>query len=203
MSSASDSLDPIELAQGEISRSKDVVASVSKDLDQHDRWLKDFVASEKLSRARHARWVKRQQAKERRRLARQRLARSARRGTLSVAVFIRSVFWSLWKGVAYLGHLIWQSAAWIALSTYALSAFLLKQLSSGISWISARDSRRCARIAKSSFGRLLVGRRPHEGADDRLVQAVGDGLFLGARQGARSRSRLPPGCFDQFIVGLG
>ena len=123
-----------------------------------------------IGRGMHS-WVKRQQAKERRRLARQRLARSARRGALSVAVFIRSVFSSLWKGVAYLGHLIWQSAAWIALSTYALSAFLLKQLSIGVSWISARDPRGCARIAQGSFGRLLVGRRHDEGVDDRLVQA--------------------------------
>ncbi|MFZ1069524.1 MAG: hypothetical protein WAN73_02685, partial [Methyloceanibacter sp.] len=66
MSDASDSLDPIELAQGEISRPKDVVASVTKDLDKYDRWLKDFVASEQRNRARHASWVKRQEAKERR-----------------------------------------------------------------------------------------------------------------------------------------
>jgi hypothetical protein len=95
VSDASVSLDPIELAQGEISRSKDVVTSVSKDLDQYDRWLKDFVASEKRSRARHARRVKRQQARERRQLARQRLVRSGRRTALSVAVFVRSVFLSL------------------------------------------------------------------------------------------------------------
>ncbi|HET7852380.1 MAG TPA: hypothetical protein VFK91_06520, partial [Methyloceanibacter sp.] len=119
MSGASDSLDPIELAQGEISRSKDVVASATKELDQYDRWLKDFVASEKRNRARHASWIKRQEAKERRRLARQRMVRSAKRGALSVVVFVRSVWLSFRHGLAYLGHLIWKSAAWIALSAYA------------------------------------------------------------------------------------
>jgi hypothetical protein len=138
VSKVSDSLDPIELAQGEISRSKDVVASVSKDLDQYDRWLKDFVTSEKRSRARHVRWLKRQQAIERRRLARQRMLRSGKRGALSVAVFIRSVLLSLRNGLAYLGRLIWKSAAWVVLSTYAFSALLIKRLSMGVSWITAR-----------------------------------------------------------------
>ena len=119
-----------------------------------------FVASEQRNRARHASWVKRQEAKERRRLARQRLVRSAKWGALSVAVFVRSVWLSFRNGLAYLGHLIWKSAAWIALSAYALSAWLLKQLSIGVSWISARTRAvALASLRAVSAGSLWIAAR--------------------------------------------
>ena len=191
VSDASVSRDPIELAQGEISRSKDVVASVSKDLDQYDRWLKDFVASEKRSRVRHASRVKRQQARERRQLARQRLVRSGRRAALSVAVFVRSVFLSLRRGLAHLGHLTWQSAAWIALSTYALSAFLLKRLSSGVSWISARArSVALALLSAVSASSLWIAARAKAltVASARLLAA--SYAWMSAKAGALTRAAL-------------
>src|SRR5215467_14515694 len=138
VSDASDIVDPIDLAQGEISRSKAAVASAAKDLDQHDRWLKDFLAAEKRDRARYARHLKREQARLRRQLKRQQMARSIRRAVLSVALFVRSVAESFSEGVKYAGRLVWTSAVWISGRTYTLSILLVKLLSFGLSWTWAK-----------------------------------------------------------------
>jgi hypothetical protein len=152
VSSASDILDPIELAQGEISRSKDVIASAAKELDQHDRWLKDFIAAEKRNRARHARWIRRKQATEHFRLKRQRMARSGKRAALYCAVFARSASRSSAKGLAYAGRQIWQCATWVGKNSYALSDVLLKMLSIGASWTSTK----VRAVALASFRAVLV-----------------------------------------------
>jgi hypothetical protein len=138
VSNASDSLDPIDLAKGEISRSKDAVVSAAKDLGEHDRWLKQFIAEEDRKRSRHARYLKREQRRLRRQLKRQQMARSARRAALSVALFMRSVSVALAKGVAYTGHLIWASAVRVVRETYVLAVALLKLLSAGVVWTWAK-----------------------------------------------------------------
>ena len=152
VSGASDILDPIELAQGEISRSKDAIASAAKEPDQHDRWLKDFIAAEKRNRARHARWIRRKQAAEHFRLKRQRMARSGKRATLYCAVFARSASRSSAKGLAYAGRQIWQCATWVGKNTYAFSVVLLKMLSIGGSWTSTK----VRAVALASFRAVLV-----------------------------------------------
>ena len=149
---SSDILDPIELAQGEISRSKDAIASAAKELDQHDRWLKDFIAAEKRNRARHARWIRRKQAAEHFRLKRQRMARSGKRATLYCAVFARSASRSSAKGLAYAGRQIWQCATWVGKNSYAFSVVLLKMLSIGGSWTSTK----VRAVALASFRAVLV-----------------------------------------------
>src|SRR6478672_11474427 len=138
VSNPSDALDPIALAQGEISRSKVAIASAAKDLDQHDRGLKDFIATEKRGRARHARRIRRQQAAEHLRLRRQRMARSAKHAALRSAVFVRSVSQSSANGLAYAGRQIWKSARWVGQTGYALSVGLLNVVWVGASRIRAR-----------------------------------------------------------------
>jgi hypothetical protein len=100
VSNASD-INPFELALGTVSRSKEAVGAATKDLNNQNGWFKDYLASEKRSRKRHARWVRRQEARQRRRINRQRMARFGSRAALGLAISVRSISRSLLKGATY------------------------------------------------------------------------------------------------------
>ena len=142
VSNATDILDPFERAQGDVARSKEVIAATTKDLIDHDRWLKDYLASEKRSRKRHALYVRCQHARQRRTINRQRMARSGRRAALRLAISVRSTSRSLLKGATYrlarLRDLTLISASWVTSTTYVFSSWLLGQLFISLSWIGAK-----------------------------------------------------------------
>jgi hypothetical protein len=141
VSNASD-INPFELALGTVSRSNEAIAAATKDLNDHNRWFKDYLAAEKRSRKRHARWVRRQEARQRRRINRQRMARFGSRAALGLAISVRSISRSLLKGatcrLAQLRDLTLISASWVASTAHALSSWLLGLLSISLSWISAK-----------------------------------------------------------------
>ena len=142
MSNATDILDPFERAQGDVARSKEVIAAATKDLIDHDRWLKDYLASEERSRKRHALCVRRQHARKRRTINRQRMARSGMRAALRIAISVRSTSRSLLKGATYrlarLRDLTLISASWVTSTTYVFSSWLLGQRSISLTWLGAQ-----------------------------------------------------------------
>jgi hypothetical protein len=142
VSNANDVLDPSELSQGHVSRSKDVIAAATADLAYHHRWLKDYLASEERSRKRRIRLVRRQQARQRRRIIRRRLARYAGRAALGLARAASSIYRSLLKGaysiLTQIGGLALRSASRVASTSYALSGGLLRLLFISLSWIGAK-----------------------------------------------------------------
>ncbi len=98
---AGHSLDPEELARGDVSRSKQAIAAAARDLAYHERWLKEHLAAEERSRRQYARVVRREQARERRRSNQRRLARSGTRMVLTLARSSRSIRRSLLDEAAY------------------------------------------------------------------------------------------------------
>jgi hypothetical protein len=130
VSDAGDITDPIEGVEKSVSRSKDVIASATEELNQHQRWLKSYLASEKRDRDKHARWLKRQQVMHRRQLQRQRMIRSCKRFALAFVFFVRSVYLVLLKGATsaliYLRDRLLISASWIGLKAHALALALIR-----------------------------------------------------------------------------
>ncbi len=155
VSNACDSLDPIELARGDVSRSKDVIAAATEDLAYHDRWLKDYLASEERSRKRQLRLVRRHEARQRRRIISQRFARSARRAAFGLAMSVSSVHRSLLKGtrsrLAQMRNLALISASRLASTIHVFSAWLLGLLFISLSWIGARGRALALLSLKASF----------------------------------------------------
>lgn len=165
VSNASD-INPLELPLGAVSRSKETIAALTKDLDQHNRWFGDYLASEKRSRERHARRVRREEAKERRRITRQRMARFVSRAALGLAISVRSISRSLLNGatcrLAQLRDLTLTRASWVASTAYAFSSWLLGLLSTGFAWISAKVhalALRSLKAASISFSWIAVKAR--------------------------------------------
>jgi hypothetical protein len=139
---AGHSLDPVELARGDVSRSKEVIAAAARDLAYHERWLKEHLASEERSRRRHARLMRREQARERRSINHQRMARSGRRVVLTFARSSRSIRRSMLEEAAYafdrLRHLTRLGAAWVAPKAHALSSWTRGEISGALSWSGAK-----------------------------------------------------------------
>jgi hypothetical protein len=137
-------LDTTELAKRDVAQSRHIAASAAQDLKRHQQWLKSYIASEKRSRDRHVRSLEREQARQRRRLKRQNVARLARWTCLGLAISVRSISRSLLHSaistLAYLRNPILVTASWIASTTYALAASLLRLLSIGFSrvWANGR-----------------------------------------------------------------
>jgi hypothetical protein len=137
-------LDPTDLAKRDVAHSRDIVASAAQDLKQHQQWLESYIVLEKRSRDRHIRSLKREQARQRRRLKRQRVVRSGKRAALGLAISVRSISRSLLNRTistfAYLRTVTLATASWIASTTYALAVSLLRLLLIGSSrvWVSGR-----------------------------------------------------------------
>ncbi|MGC2409571.1 MAG: hypothetical protein WA441_06170 [Methyloceanibacter sp.] len=142
MSDAGEITDPIEGVKKTIARSKDLIASATEELNQHNRWLKSYLASEKRDQEKYARWLKRQQVMHRRQLQRQRMIRSCKQFAWACVFFVRSVCLILLKGaisaLIYLRDLLLISASWTGLKAYALALAFLRAASTASSWIALR-----------------------------------------------------------------
>ena len=144
VSKAEVDIDPFESAKRKVARSKDLVASATEDLHQHHRWLKDTIATEARNREKHARWLKRQQVSQQRKLKRQRLILSCKRGAWASVLVLRSIslFLSnkISSALAYLLDLLLISAAWIARRLWAGAVSLLRLMSNIVSWLWVRGN---------------------------------------------------------------
>jgi hypothetical protein len=144
VSNAEVDIDPFESAKRKVARSKDLVASATEDLHQHHRWLKDTIATEARNREKHARWLKRQQVSQQRKLKRQRLILSCKRGAWASVLVLRSIslFLSnkISSALAYLLDLLLISAAWIARRLWAGAVSLLRLMSNIVSWLWVRGN---------------------------------------------------------------
>jgi hypothetical protein len=147
---AGHSLDPEELARGDVSRSKQAIAAAARDLAYHERWLKEHLAAEERSRRQYARVVRREQTRERRRNNQRRLARSGTRMVLTLARSSRSIRLSLLDEAAYslgqLRQLTLLGAAWAAPKARAASSWTRGSISSAAA-LSGAKGRALAIIA--------------------------------------------------------
>lgn len=137
MSNASD-INPFVLPRGDVSRSKEAIAALTEDLDQHNRWFRDYLASEKRSRERYARRVRREEAKQRRRITQQRVARFFSRAALGFAIAVRSLLNGATYTLAQSRDLTLTSAFGIASTAYTLSSGFLGLLSTVFAWIGVK-----------------------------------------------------------------
>jgi hypothetical protein len=147
VSDSSGVLDHCGRAQSDVSRSKEVIAAATKDLNHHDRWLNDYLASEKRRQKRYATWVERQQARERRRIMRQRVARSSKRAALQLANWIG-------HELAQLRDVSLICALWVASTIHSFASWVLGVLSMSISWTGAKACAVALRSLKAALSAL-------------------------------------------------
>jgi hypothetical protein len=141
-----DTLDPIEAAEIDIAGSKDLIASVSDDLSQHQRWIENYRVSER----RHARWLQFQELRYQLELKRRALMRALKRFSLSVALLARAIWTFTVK---------WTTAfiAWLTPRVHALALTLRTWIAAALAWtwatavVFARASLKAASIALAWF----------------------------------------------------
>jgi len=130
------SLEPEELARGDISRSREIAAAAANDLADHEQWLKQHLAAAERSRRRHLRWVEREQARERRKSKLQRMARAGTRAVLVLGRSARAVRRTLREEGAHtfgqMRHVTLCGAAWLAPKARTVSTRTLAGLSSAV-----------------------------------------------------------------------
>ena len=140
-SDASDNIDVISVKEA-IARSKELIASVTEELNQHNLWFKSYLDSERRNRERHARWLNRQEAIRRRQLKRQRMVQSFGRVALACLFFVRSVARLLVQGVIsalfYLRHWFWVSASWTYFEVRFIALSLLRLISVTSRWLAVK-----------------------------------------------------------------
>jgi hypothetical protein len=165
--------DPIEAAEDDIAGSKDLIASVADEINQHQRWLENYQVAEKE----RARRLKRQELMYQLEMRRRRTVRALKRYSLaSLRLAQRVVSFLVRSGTAFvvaLGDLLARGAAWtipraralaltlwrwsIAASawtwrtTVALARALFKAASISFSWMAAQY-----RSLDLALGRLLA-----------------------------------------------
>jgi hypothetical protein len=141
MPGASDTLDPIEAARADIAESRNLIASVTDDLSQNQRWFDSY----RVSEIRHARRLKRQELMYQLELRRRRLVRFSKRTALSSARDAREAYRTLFAAtVATLGFLHRTSlavGAWVAPRARALGIFLLGHTRARVFWLGVQGRR--------------------------------------------------------------
>ncbi|MGH6864637.1 MAG: hypothetical protein ACREDO_00265 [Methyloceanibacter sp.] len=127
--------DPIEAAREDIAESRNLIAAVADDLNQHQRWLEKY----RVAEVRRARRLKRQELNYRLQLKRRQLARSSKREALAVAREARAIYRTLAAAtvatLAFLHRWTVVIAAWIAPRARAAGLFLLQVLRGALLWL--------------------------------------------------------------------
>jgi hypothetical protein len=118
-----DTLDPIEAAEIDIAGSKDLIASVTDEISQHQRWIENYRVSEK----RHARWLQFQEIRYQLELKRRALTRALKRFSLNLALLARAIWAFTVK---------WTTAfiAWLTPRAYALALTLRRWVAAALAW---------------------------------------------------------------------
>lgn len=108
-----DALDPIDAAQSDIAGSKDLIASINDDINQHNRWLETYHSDER----KHARRVRRQE-----------VLYQAERHSRRFADVVKRVAQFLWRWTRTIALFLWvpAKAAFVSLSDL---------VSRGIAWL--------------------------------------------------------------------
>jgi hypothetical protein len=134
VSRASYTTDPIEAAEDDIAGSKDLIASVADEINQHQRWLENYRVAEKE----RARRLKRQELMYQLELRRRRTVRSLRRFSLASLRLARRVASFLVRNgtalVVALGQLLVRCAAWTAPRARALALTLWRWSVAASAW---------------------------------------------------------------------
>ena len=160
MSRASYTTDPIEAAEDDIAGSKDLIASVADEINQHQRWLENYRVAEKE----RARRLKRQELMYQLELRRRRTVRSLRRFSLASLRLARRVASFLVRNgtalVVALGQLLVRCAAWTAPRARALALTLWRWsvAASAWTWLMAQVlARALVRAAHAFVGGASIG----------------------------------------------
>ncbi|HEU4475189.1 MAG TPA: hypothetical protein VFR71_00630 [Methyloceanibacter sp.] len=134
MAGASKTLDPIAAAEAGIAGSKDLIATVARDLGQHERWLAHYHVAEK----RHARRVLLHELVYRIEFARQHLMRMVARFSLRVARAARATALILWGAAVSVFNTFSRAAlaayAWLRPRAYAAVLMLRIWLTTFMAW---------------------------------------------------------------------
>jgi hypothetical protein len=155
VSRASYKTDPIEAAEDDIAGSKDLIASVADEINQHQRWLENYRVAEKE----RARRLKRQELMYQLELRRRRTIRSLRRFSLASLRLARRIASFLLRNgtalVVALGQLLVRGAAWAAPRVRALALTLWRWsvAASAWTWLMARVLARTLVRAAHAFVR--------------------------------------------------
>ncbi|HBR25880.1 MAG TPA: hypothetical protein DD732_02385 [Rhizobiales bacterium] len=155
MSRASYTTDPIEAAEDDIAGSKDLIASVADEINQHQRWLENYRVAEKE----RARRLKRQELMYQLELRRRRTIRSLRRFSLASLRLARRIASFLLRNgtalVVALGQLLVRGAAWAAprVRVLALTLWRWSVAASAWTWLMARVLARTLVRAAHAFVR--------------------------------------------------
>jgi len=155
VSRASYTTDPIEAAEDDIAGSKDLIASVADEINQHQRWLENYRVAEKE----RARRLKRQELMYQLELRRRRTIRSLRRFSLASLRLARRIASFLLRNgtalVVALGQLLVRGAAWAAPRVRALALTLWRWsvAASAWTWLMARVLARTLVRAAHAFVR--------------------------------------------------
>jgi hypothetical protein len=160
VSRASYTTDPIEAAEDDIAGSKDLIASVADEINQHQRWLENYRVAEKE----RARRLKRQELMYQLELRRRRTVRSLRRFSLASLRLARRVASFLVRNgtalVVALGQLLVRCAAWTAPRARALALTLWRWsvAASAWTWLMAQVlARALVRAAHAFVGGASIG----------------------------------------------
>ncbi len=159
MSRASYKTDPIEAAEDDIAGSKDLIASVADEINQHQRWLENYRVAEKE----RARRLKRQELMYQLELRRRRTIRSLRRFSLASLRLARRIASFLLRNgtalVVALGQLLVRGAAWAAPRVRALALTLWRWsvAASAWTWLMARVLARTLVRAAHAFVGASIG----------------------------------------------
>jgi hypothetical protein len=139
VSQTSEAIDPFEAVKGDVARSKDLVASATSDLRQHDRWFRDYLASEARNRVKHARQLERRRDWRKRRIKRQKIVRTGKRLAAAHLRFARAVSSSFLRSVSaalrHLRRLLLLVIRWIGPKTRALALSLIDLSLAGALWL--------------------------------------------------------------------
>jgi hypothetical protein len=170
VSRASYTTDPIEAAEDDIAGSKDLIASVADEINQHQRWLENYRVAEKE----RARRLKRQELMYQLELRRRRTIRSLRRFSLAslrlarrIASFllrngtalvvalgqllVRALALTLWRWSVAASAWTWLMARVLARTLVRAAHAFVRGASIGFSWMAAQY-----RLLDLALGRLLA-----------------------------------------------
>jgi hypothetical protein len=150
------SLDFIEAAKRDAARSREILATVLADLNEHNRWFDNYLAEETKKRERHARMLRRNRVTLQRQERHEQRLEAMKGGSLRAAAQTRASVQSFWGGLLAEVTAIKDAAAaggaWTIGALNEIDDKAFRFVAGGLSWTGTRGSS----LAKSGMAAAAV-----------------------------------------------
>ncbi len=172
------SLDFIESAKRDAARSREILATVIADLNEHNRWFDGYLAEEKKKREQHARMLRRNRVTLLRQERHEQRLEAMKGSSLKAAAQTKATVNSFWGGVvsevAAIKDGVVAGGAWTYNALNQVDSKTFQLAASGLSWTGARGgslAKAGALAASAVTAGLAAASRSVAGATARAASA--------------------------------